>query len=201
MVSHWFFRGYHYGRVALVGDSSGRRRYFAFRSRSPCKDSSGRVLLIVWAVDHGWRFPSSKCASVRPKHAIVTVTRRRVLALTGTAFAGAVVRTSLGETNDMYGLIGKIRAAVGQRDALIAILIDGTSAMPGCLSYIVAKDAAEAEAIWVTEVWESRESWQASLSLPSVQQAIAKGRPLIAGFGERFETQPVGGQGLTSARG
>ncbi len=96
----------------------------------------------------------------------------------------------------MYGLISKIKTAVGQRDALIAILIEGTSAMPGCLSYIVAKDPADTEAIWVTEVWESRASHQASLSLPSVQQAMAKGRPLIAGFGERFETQPVGGHGL-----
>jgi quinol monooxygenase YgiN len=96
----------------------------------------------------------------------------------------------------MYGLIGKMKTAPGQRDALIAVLLEGTSAMPGCLSYVVAKDAADADAIWVTENWENRESWQASLSLPSVQQAIAKGRPLIAGFGERFETQPVGGRGL-----
>jgi hypothetical protein len=27
-------------------------------------------------------------------------------------------------------------------------------------------------------------------------QAIAKGKPLIAGFGERFETVPLGGVGL-----
>ena len=96
----------------------------------------------------------------------------------------------------MYGLITNIKTAVGQRDALIAILIEATSAMPGCLSYIVAKDPADTEASWVTEVWESRASHQASLSLPSVQQAMAKGRPLIIGFGERFETQPVGGYGL-----
>jgi quinol monooxygenase YgiN len=96
----------------------------------------------------------------------------------------------------MYGLITKIKTAAGQRDALIAILIEGTSAMPGCLSYIVAKDPADTEAIWVTEVWGSRASHQASLSLPSVQQAMTKGRPLIAGFGERFETEPVGGYGL-----
>jgi len=98
----------------------------------------------------------------------------------------------------MYGLIGKIQTAAGQRDALIAVLLEGTSAMPGCLSYIVAKDPADADAIWVTETWENRESWQASLSLPTVQQAIAKGRPLIAGFRERFETQPIGGHGLVS---
>ena len=99
----------------------------------------------------------------------------------------------------MYGLIAKMKTKPGQRDALIAVLIEGTAAMPGCLSYIVAKDPADSEAIWVTEAWESRASHQASLSLPSVQQAMAKGRPLIAGFGERFETQPVGGHGLAAA--
>jgi len=96
----------------------------------------------------------------------------------------------------MFGLISKIKSASGQRDALIAILIEATSAMPGCLSYVVARDAAEADAIWVTEIWESRERHQASLSLPSVQRAIATARPLIAGSGGRFETQPVGGHGL-----
>ena len=99
----------------------------------------------------------------------------------------------------MYGLIGKIKTSAGQRDALIAILLDGTSAMPGCLSYIVAKDSADGETIWVTEVWESRASHQASLSLPAVQQAMAKGKPLIAASGARFETQPVGGHGLAAA--
>jgi quinol monooxygenase YgiN len=100
----------------------------------------------------------------------------------------------------MFGLISKIKTTAGQRDALIAILIEGTSAMPGCLSYVVASDTADAEAIWVTEVWDSRASHQASLSLPSVQQAIAKGRPMIAGFGGRFETEPVGGHGLVAAQ-
>lgn len=96
----------------------------------------------------------------------------------------------------MFGLISKIKSVADQRDALIAVLVDATSAMPGCLSYVVARDGAEADVIWITEVWENRERHQASLSLPSVQQAIAKGRPLIAGFAARYETQPVGGQGL-----
>ncbi|OIJ41651.1 antibiotic biosynthesis monooxygenase family protein [Massilia timonae] len=96
----------------------------------------------------------------------------------------------------MYGLIGKMRAQPGQRDALIAILLDGTAGMPGCLAYVIAKDAQDADAIWITETWNDQASHKASLSLPSVQAAIAKGRPLIAGFGERFETEPVGGHGL-----
>jgi quinol monooxygenase YgiN len=99
----------------------------------------------------------------------------------------------------MYGLIGKLKATVGQRDPLIAILIEGTAAMPGCFSYVVARDATEAEAIWVTEVWESQAKHQESFALPAVQMAMAKGRPLIAAMGERFETNPVGGYGLSAA--
>jgi len=100
------------------------------------------------------------------------------------------------ESSRMYGLIGKMRAQPGQRDALIAILLEGTAAMPGCLGYVIAKDKADADALWITETWDTQESHQASLTLPSVRAAIAKGRPLIAGFGERFETEPVGGHGL-----
>jgi quinol monooxygenase YgiN len=79
----------------------------------------------------------------------------------------------------MYGLIGKLRTVAGQRDALAAILLDGTQAMPGCLSYIVATDASDPDALWITEVWNSQADHLASL-----------------GFGERFETTPLGGYGL-----
>jgi quinol monooxygenase YgiN len=103
--------------------------------------------------------------------------------------------TAIGE-KQMYGLIGKIVAVPEKRDELTAILLEGTSSMPGCLSYIVAKDASDANAIWVTEVWDSKESHRASLSLPVVQQAIAKGKPLIGGFASQALTEPVGGHGL-----
>ena len=96
----------------------------------------------------------------------------------------------------MYGLIGKMLAQPGQREALIEILLEGTGSMPGCRSYIIARDPTNADAIWITEAWDDAASHKASLALPSVQAAIAKARPIIAGFGERFETEPVGGQGL-----
>jgi quinol monooxygenase YgiN len=79
----------------------------------------------------------------------------------------------------MYGLIGKMVATAGQRDELISILLEGTGQMPGCLSYVIAKDPGEADAIWVTEVWDSEASHRASLALPSVKQAISRGKPLI----------------------
>lgn len=97
----------------------------------------------------------------------------------------------------MYGLIGKIDAVPGQRDALVAILLEGTRGMPGCLSYVIATDPADTNALWVTEVWETQADHKASLSLPSVQAAIAKGRAMIAGFGARVETVPIGGHGMS----
>ena len=96
----------------------------------------------------------------------------------------------------MYGLIGKMKAVAGQRDALIAILLDGSDAMSGCLSYVVARDPKDADAIWISEVWDSQGSHRASLALPSVQAAIAKAKPIIVSFDEYHETEPVGGHGL-----
>lgn len=97
----------------------------------------------------------------------------------------------------MHGLIGKMTAVPGQRDALIAILLEGIGGMPGCLSYVVARDPADADAVWITEVWDSAEHHKASLSLPQVQAAIAKARPIIAGFDTHIVTEPVGGHGLS----
>jgi len=98
----------------------------------------------------------------------------------------------------MYGLIGKIIAVPGQREALISILLEGIAGMPGCLSYVVARDAGDGNAIWVTEVWDSEPSHRASLSLPGVQEAIARGKALIADFGVSTVTEPVGGHGLVA---
>ena len=99
----------------------------------------------------------------------------------------------------MYGLIGKMTAIAGQRDTLAAILLEGTGAMPGCLSYVIATDPADADALWISEVWDSQASHQASLGSPDVKAAITRGRPLIAGFSNRVETNPIGGVGLPRA--
>lgn len=117
------------------------------------------------------------------------------------AGAAAAFAPSLAVAGDktMYGLIGQMKAAPGKREELVAILMDGTGAMPGCLSYILALDPADADTIWITEVWTDKDSHAASLKLPAVQAAIAKGRPLIVGFGHRFETTPVGGHGLAGS--
>ena len=100
----------------------------------------------------------------------------------------------------MFGLIGKMVATPGNRDALAAAILGGTGEMPGCLSYVVAKDPRDVNALWITEVWESAESHKASLKLPQVRDAITKARPLIASFGDSVQTEPLGGIGLASAK-
>ena len=96
----------------------------------------------------------------------------------------------------MFGLINKFIATEGHRDELIAILLAGTKDMPGCLNYVISKDVSDDNLIWIQEVWSSQEYHAASLKLPSVQAAIAEGRPLIAGMEPVATTIPVGGHGL-----
>ena len=96
----------------------------------------------------------------------------------------------------MYGLIGSFSAHPGKRDDLIALMTAGTVNMPGCLSYVVAKDPTDADKLWITEVWDSAESHKSSLAIPTVAATIKQAMPLIAGFGDHNETVPVGGHGL-----
>nr|WP_166943944.1 putative quinol monooxygenase [Sphingopyxis panaciterrae] len=98
---------------------------------------------------------------------------------------------SMEEAVPTYGLIGQMIALPGQRAALIAILSEGTGSMPGNLGYLVGEDSANPDAIWIVELWTGKDAHAASLKLPEVQDAIAKGRPLIAGFGTRAEFKPV----------
>jgi quinol monooxygenase YgiN len=123
--------------------------------------------------------------------------RREIFVVAASTVVATVVPGCASIENDssgkgaMYGLMGKMTTKPGQRDALIAILLESISQdMPGCLSYIVAKDPSDPDAIWITE----------ALSLPAVSAAIARARPLIAGFGSQTVTEPVGGYGLVAAR-
>lgn len=96
----------------------------------------------------------------------------------------------------MYGLIGSFKAVPGKRAELVGILLAGVGTLPGCKSYVVGEDPGDADLVWITEVWDTQASHQASLQLPAVREAIAKAMPLIAGFGEHKVFNVVGGHGL-----
>ena len=96
----------------------------------------------------------------------------------------------------MYGMIAKITAVAGKRDEFIEILTKGTSQMPGCLSYIVAKDSRDTNVVWVTEVWDSTASHDASFTLPKVKTAILEAKSLVAAFDRVAITTPVREMGV-----
>ncbi len=96
----------------------------------------------------------------------------------------------------MFGMIGKLRARTDERDRLADILVRSTGHLPGCLAYIVSRDPADRDVIWITEVWESEESHRASLESPAIKAAIEEAKPLIYGFESRIPIEPVGGIGL-----
>ena len=119
--------------------------------------------------------------------------RRPVLAGLALAMLGgpAFAKETIMEESELYGMIGKMKAQPGKRAELIAILGSGTGAMPGCLAYLIAEDVKDPDGIWITEIWDKKESHDASLQLPAVRETIAKARPLIAGFETSVETRPV----------
>ena len=95
------------------------------------------------------------------------------------------------EEQPHYGLIGQMIAQPGQRAALAAILTETTDAMSGNSAYLGGADTANPDPLGIVELWADKDAHAASLQLPSVQAAIAKGRPLISGFGARAEFVPV----------
>ena len=122
--------------------------------------------------------------------------RRSFLAASALLGVMGTAAVATDATRSLYGLIGKMKAVPGQRDTLVAAILEGSKTMPGCLSYIVAKDADDTDAIWITEVWDSEASHDASLQLPAVQASIAKARDFVASMETGVVTVPVGGIGL-----
>jgi quinol monooxygenase YgiN len=126
------------------------------------------------------------------------IERRPLLAGLALAMLGgpAFAKGMRVEEIELYGMIGKMKAVPGKRDELIAILAGGTEKMPGCALYLIGEDLADADGIWITEVWDTKGHHDDSLKLPAVQEAISRGRPLIAGFESRVEMKPVAGVGI-----
>ena len=105
-----------------------------------------------------------------------------------------------GKRMSRFGMHAKIRSQAGQRDALVAVLLDAAAALqqvPGCQLYLVSVSPSEPDTVWVTEVWSSQAAHQASSLGDEIQPILSRGRSLIAAF-ERIEIEPIGGKGLSS---
>jgi len=96
-----------------------------------------------------------------------------------------------------FGLHGSLVAQRGQRDALLAHMLQAARLMQdatGCELYLVStSEADDDDAVWITEVWRSEDDHDASLLLSGVPELIGRARPLIAGMGESQRLKVRGG--------
>jgi quinol monooxygenase YgiN len=99
-----------------------------------------------------------------------------------------------------YGYIGSMKAKPGHRDDVVTMLVSGADGLraAGCDSYVVSVSAADADTIWVFEIWQSKDHHDASLQLPEVRQAIGKAMPMLTGDFTSEELSVVGGLGVPS---
>ena len=93
----------------------------------------------------------------------------------------------------MFGLITKLTILSGHRPDVIDLLASSTRDMPGCSSYVIARDAADENVLWVTEIWETQSAHDASLTLRAVQAIMPQVKPLIAQFERIATTDPIAG--------
>jgi quinol monooxygenase YgiN len=99
----------------------------------------------------------------------------------------------------MYGMCGKLVAQAGKRGDFVEILARAASLvgqLPGCRLYLINEDLADSTSIWVYEVWDDKESHDASLKDDRVRSLIMEAMPLMGGSPESVELRVVGGHGV-----
>jgi len=101
-----------------------------------------------------------------------------------------------------YGLHGKLKSKTGSTGKLTQILIEASklvSTAKGCRLYLISKDRIDNDAIWVTEVWDSKEDHDNSLNAEGVKALISQAMSLMDGRPERGqELEILGGKGIDS---
>ncbi len=97
--------------------------------------------------------------------------------------------------------IVRFRARAGEGERLAELLLAaarGTAEAPGCELWLVHREDADPDAVWVTEVWASREQCDAALEDPRAREGIGDVLALLDGRPQATDTTPVGGVGLSA---
>lgn len=101
---------------------------------------------------------------------------------------------------EKYFLHGSLNATKGNGDKLATILLEASRLMAkakGCHLYIVSKGKTQADTVWITEIWESREDHDNSLKVEGVKELISTAIPILDGPPEKGqELNILGGLGL-----
>ncbi len=100
----------------------------------------------------------------------------------------------------MYLLHGKLTAKPGQARELAGILLDASKLVAtakGCKLYVVGEDAGEPDAVYITEIWETKEDHDNSLTATGVRELIRKAMPDISAPPQKGqELEILGGAGI-----
>jgi quinol monooxygenase YgiN len=110
-----------------------------------------------------------------------------------------IERAALLSQPSIYAMTGELQAQPGKRAVLVDILLRAAklvSAMHGCRSYIVLEDLQDESAVWVFEMWDDKESHDASLKDEQVRSLIAEAMPILAGSPNGSELRVAGGHGV-----
>jgi quinol monooxygenase YgiN len=80
----------------------------------------------------------------------------------------------------------------------VSLLVKGAGDLrpAGCRLHVVSVSDTEADAIWVSEVWDSKERHDASRQLPEARAAMAQAMSMLADEVTRQEINVPGGLGL-----
>ena len=100
----------------------------------------------------------------------------------------------------MYAMTGKLVAQEGRRSELVNILKQAAGLVgeiPQCRLYVVNEDISNETHVWIYELWDDRESHDASLGNEQVRALIVNARPLLACAPDGAELRVAGGHGVS----
>ncbi len=99
-----------------------------------------------------------------------------------------------------YGLSVKFIATENNAQKLSSVLLKASelvSTAKGCQLYLVSLDNDEPNTVWTTEIWDTKEDHENSLSVIGVKELISQARPLFAAAPEKIkEIKILGGYGI-----
>ncbi len=100
----------------------------------------------------------------------------------------------------MYLLHGKLTAKPEHADELANILLEASnlvSTAKGCKLYVIGKDQNDLNAVYVTEIWDTKNDHDDSVKVEGVKELIMKAMPILDGQPTKGqELEILGGAGL-----
>jgi quinol monooxygenase YgiN len=91
---------------------------------------------------------------------------------------------------------GKAQARAGRGQELAEVLLAAAAELesdPGCLLYLINRQAGEPDLIWVTELWRSQADLDASLERIRGSDSVAAAMALVEDW-QMIELEQLGGK-------